>query len=138
MPATNNDAVHIALPSDFDFTWVLGFLAARTVPALETVDDRTYHRSVRLNGRPITLTLEEVVTPAQNGRRRATRALVAHGGPVLPPAALESAVRRMLDLDADLTRFRRLARQDPILGHIVRQRSGIRLPQLLDPFEGLV
>jgi 3-methyladenine DNA glycosylase/8-oxoguanine DNA glycosylase len=43
----------------------------------------------------------------------------------------------MLDLDADVDRFRRLARRDPILGGIVRRRSGIRLPQLLDPFEGL-
>ena len=43
----------------------------------------------------------------------------------------------MLDLDADLAAFRRIARRDAVLGSIVRLRSGIRLPQLLDPFEGL-
>jgi 3-methyladenine DNA glycosylase/8-oxoguanine DNA glycosylase len=44
----------------------------------------------------------------------------------------------MFDLDADLGHFRRLARRDPILASIVRRNAGIRLPQLLDPFEGLV
>jgi 3-methyladenine DNA glycosylase/8-oxoguanine DNA glycosylase len=128
------NAVHIPLPADFDFEWVLGFLAARTVPALEAIADRRYHRSVRIDGKPVTLSLEEV---ARNGRPRRDRMLLATSRSNVSPDVLESAVRRMLDLDADLARFRRLVRQDPILAAIVRRRSGIRLPQLLDPFEGL-
>jgi len=132
MPPPATGEIRIALPRDFDFSWVLGFLAARTVASLEAVHERAYHRSVRVKGEAVTLTLTEVVT----GRRQ-ERVLVAASRPALEADALEATVRRMLDLDVDLGRFHRLARRDPILAPIVRQRSGIRLPQLLDPFEGL-
>jgi len=137
MDSRDDSAVRIALPPDFDFDWVLGFLAARTVASLETVRERAYHRSVRVNGKPVTLVLTEVVHGASVAGGRAQRALVATSRPRLPADALEAAVRRMLDLDVDLGHFHRLARRDPILAPMVRRRSGIRLPQLLDPFEGL-
>jgi len=137
MPSRDNGDIRIALPPDFDFDWVLGFLAARTVASLETVRERGYQRSVRVNGRPVTLTLREVVSGSSVAGQRGQRVLVAGSRPRLTAAALEAAVRRMLDLDVDLARFHRLARRDPVLAPIVRRRSGIRLPQLLDPFEGL-
>jgi 3-methyladenine DNA glycosylase/8-oxoguanine DNA glycosylase len=130
MTATATRPVRIQLPPRFDFGWALGFLAARTVPALESVDDGVYRRSVRLNGKPVTLTLRE-------SRGGASRAILATSTPQLSPGELKAAVTRMLDLDADVDRFHRLARRDPILGSVVRRRTGIRLPQLLDPFEGL-
>jgi 3-methyladenine DNA glycosylase/8-oxoguanine DNA glycosylase len=129
--------VRVSLPPDFDFDWVLGFLAARTVSSLEAVRGREYHRSVRLDGKPVTLTLTEVQLDSTRGRGRADRVLVATSRPRLRTDVLETAVRRMLDLDAELDHFRTVARRDPILGRLVRRRSGIRLPQLLDPFEGL-
>ena len=137
MPSRDNGDARIALPADFDFDWVLGFLAARTVASLETIRDRAYHRSVRVNGKAVTLTLTEVVPGASVAGGRGQRMLVARSHPRLPAGVLEGAVRRMLDLDVDLVRFHRLARRDAILAAIVRRRSGIRLPQLLDPFEGL-
>lgn len=136
MPALPPGDVQIDLPRGFDFGWVLGFLAARTVPSLEAVVDGAYHRSVRLNGKPVTLRLREVVSAVGRVSARG-RTLIVTSQPTLPPNALLAAVTRMLDLDVDLARFRRLAGRDPILGAIVRRRSGIRLPQLLDPFEGL-
>ena len=130
MTATLARPVRIPLPPGFDFSWVLGFLAARTVSSLESVDDGVYRRSVRLNGKPVILTLRE-------SGHGASRAILATSWPQLSTREIRAAVTRMLDLDADVDRFRRLARRDPILGAIVRRRSGIRLPQLLDPFEGL-
>jgi 3-methyladenine DNA glycosylase/8-oxoguanine DNA glycosylase len=135
MPAPLDAAVRITLPTGFDFAWVLGFLAARTVSSLEAVGNREYRRSVRLNGKAVTFSIREVDQSA--GRGAGDRLLIATSRPALAPDVLSAAVRRMLDLDVDLDRFRRLARRDPILAAIVRQRSGIRLPQLLDPFEGL-
>ena len=137
MPAPVENPAIIQLPKGFDFGWVLGFLAARTVPALEAVGENEYRRSVRLNGKPVMLVLSHVTVDPDTARFRGERALVATSHPKLSGDALIAAVRRMLDLDADLDRFRRLARRDPILAGIVRRRSGIRLPQLLDPFEGL-
>jgi AraC family transcriptional regulator, regulatory protein of adaptative response / DNA-3-methyladenine glycosylase II len=137
MALRDNGDVRIPLPSNFDFDWVLGFLAARTVASLETVRERAYHRSVRVNGKPVTLTLTEVVRGVSVARGSGPRLLVARSRPRLQAGVLERAVRRMLDLDVDLGRFHRLARRDAILAAIVRRRSGIRLPQLLDPFEGL-
>jgi 3-methyladenine DNA glycosylase/8-oxoguanine DNA glycosylase len=136
MPSRDQQ-VEIPLPPDFDFDWVLGFLTARTVSALESVGDREYRRSVRLDGKPVTLTLRESTRDGTPSRQRVGRTLVVTPRPRLADDTLRSAVRRMLDLDADLQQFRRLVRRDPILGRIVRRRSGIRLPQLLDPFEGL-
>lgn len=137
MPPAPNGEICIALPPDFDFAWVLGFLAARTVASLEAVREREYHRSVRIDGKPVTFALKEVPSDENGSRRRASRVLVATSRPRLRPGVLEAAVRRMLDLDADLDRFHTVARRDPILARLVRRRSGIRLPQLLDPFEGL-
>jgi len=135
MPEPTIGTVRIDLPRGFDFAWVLGFLAARTVPSLEAVADGEYRRSVRLDGRPVTLAMRVVATDPT--RRTDARTLIVTSRPSLAPAALVWAVTRMLDLDADLARFRRVAGRDPILGAIVRRRRGIRLPQLLDPFEGL-
>jgi 3-methyladenine DNA glycosylase/8-oxoguanine DNA glycosylase len=127
--------ISIELPPDFDFGWALRFLAARTVPALEAIADGEYHRSVRVDGRPLALVMR-VAADGDRTRRRGRRLLVS-SRPNVSPAVLERAVRRMFDLDVDLARFRRLARSDSILASVVRQRAGIRLPQLLDPFEGL-
>lgn len=135
MPEPATPTIRIALPPGFDFHWVLGFLAARTVSSLESVSDHEYSRSVRLNGQPVTLRLAGVRDGA--GRSSPARLLEVSARPKLPPNVLAAAVTRMLDLDADLAAFRRIARRDAVLGSIVRRRSGIRLPQLLDPFEGL-
>ena len=137
MPARADQDVRISLPPSFDFAWALGFLAARTVAALESVEGGAYRRSVRLAGKPVTFALTEAPREIDNGSRRGERCLIATARPTLAPEVLEAAVRRMLDLDADLAGFHTLARRDPILSRIVRRRSGIRLPQLLDPFEGL-
>ena len=135
MPQRTPRSIQVALPPGFDFHWVLGFLAARTVASLESVGDYEYHRSVRLDGRPVVLALKAERT----GPPRATRVRVLEvsSRPVLPPDVVTAAVTRMLDLDADLAAFRSIARRDPVLASVVRGRSGIRLPQLLDPFEGL-
>src|SRR5690349_9007754 len=137
MPNSVDAGVRVPLPRDFDFRWVLGFLAARTVPSLEAVGEHEYRRSVRLNGKPVTLAITEAAVDPEIAQFRGQRELIVTARPRLAPEAVVTAVRRMLDLDADLGRFHRLARRDPILAGIVRRRSGIRLPQLLDPFEGL-
>ena len=135
LPANAFAALRISLPPGFDFRWVLGFLAARTVASLEAVGDAEYRRSVRIGGKPVVLTIAAVrSTMAPTSR---ITALDLSSRPALAPNVVSAVVTRMLDLDADLAGFRRVVRGDPVLASIVRGRSGIRLPQLLDPFEGL-
>ncbi len=129
--------VRIPLPSGFDFGWVLGFLAARTVPALESVANGQYRRSVRVNGEPVTLELTEG-TATRDDATAPARVLITRGTPRMTPTGLRAVVTRLLDLDAELDAFHRVAKRDPILRDIVKRRASIRLPQLLDPFEGLM
>lgn len=114
-------------PPDFDFDWTLGFLAARVVPSLEGVEDGEYRRSLRVDGRPVTLAVR--FHPGE---------LEVRSSPRLPPAGLRRLVTRMFDLDADLGAFHALASDDPLLRDLVAARPWIRLPQYLDPFEGTV
>ncbi len=123
----------LTLPPDFDFDWTLGFLAARVVNSLETVTDgeahgfREYHRSVRVDGRPLALAIR--IEPGT---------LTVRSSPQLPPAKLRRLVTRLFDLDVDLPAFHRMAEADPLLAGLVAARPWIRLPQYLDPFEGTI
>lgn len=114
-------------PPDFDFAWTLGFLAARVVPSLEGVEDGEYRRSLRVDGRPVTLAVRFL--PGE---------LTVRSSPRLPPGELRRLVTRMFDLDVDLGAFHALASGDPLLRDLVATRPWIRLPQYLDPFEGTV
>ena len=115
----------LPVPPDFDFDWTLGFLAARVVPSLEAVEDGEYRRSLRVDGRPVTLAVR--FHPGE---------LTVRSSPRLPQ--LRHLVTRMFDLDVDLDAFHALAAGDPLLRDLVAARPWIRLPQYLDPFEGTV
>ncbi|HKH46557.1 MAG TPA: DNA-3-methyladenine glycosylase [Thermoanaerobaculia bacterium] len=121
----------LPLPPDFDLAWVLGFLAARTVPSMEAVADGDYRRSLRAGGRIVTLAIRPL-------NRKGGSALAVRSAPDLPAAEIRRLIVRMFDLEADLAGFLSLAAADPLLSRIVPRRPGIRLPQLLDPFEGMV
>lgn len=129
--------MRIPLPSDFDLDWTLGFLAARTLPSMEAVvleveGESEYRRSVRVGGKPLTLALRTRIS------RNGAAALEVRNAPVLPEAEVRRLVTRMFDLDADLAGFRAMAADDPVLRGLVPRQPGIRLPQLLDPFEGMI
>lgn len=120
----------LAAPPDFDFDWTLGFLAARVVASLESLEDGEYRRSLRVDGRPLSpISLAVRVEPGE---------LTVRSSPRLPSAELRRLVTRMFDLDVELDAFHRLAAGDPLLSRLVAARPWIRLPQYLDPFEGTV
>lgn len=123
--------VRIALPPDVDVRWTLRYLVVRTVEALERVQGDSYLRSVRQHdtGRHVLLDLSHDV---------AAHALVARTRPVLPPAEIRAMVERSFDLGADLGAFAALARKDVLLAPLITARPFLRLPQLLDPFEGVM
>lgn len=124
--------MRLPLPPDFDLAWALGFLAARTVVSMEAVVDGEYRRSLRAGGRTLTLALRPKKV------RGGGAALEVRSAPALTEEELRRLVVRMFDLEADLAGFNALAAADSVLSRIVPRQPGIRLPQLLDPFEGML
>ena len=137
--------LRLPIPEDFDFPWAVRFLAARAVPSLEVVRDDEYCRVIwpaaleaqdarSRGGDPVVIGARFSPASARTGAR-----LEVWSVPALPPKVLRASVTRLFDLDADVAAFRGHVARDPVLGPLMRRDLlGIRLPQLLDPFECLV
>lgn len=123
--------VRIELPDDVDVRWTLRYLVVRTVDALERVDGDTYLRSVcnHATGAHLLLQLDHDA---------AGHALIARTRPAIPAAEITAMVRRSFDLTTDLAAFRVVASRDALLKPLLAARPFLRLPQLLDPFEGVI
>ena len=144
-------AIQVAVPPDLDFDWAARFLAARMVPSIEMVAPDGLERVVWLAPTkrgpdevgPVTLSIQHRgasagITGAAAARRSGARFVVC-SAPQLPAPRIRDAIIRMFDLDADLSEFAAVAGRDPILGPVVAGNPpGLRLLQLLDPFEALV
>ena len=77
--------------------------------------------------------------PRRTATRRTIGRLTISATPDLSAATLRAAIVRMFDLDADLGSFLAIARRDPVLAPVVATNPrGLRLLQLLDPFEALL
>jgi AraC family transcriptional regulator of adaptative response / DNA-3-methyladenine glycosylase II len=103
---------------------LLAFFAARAVPGVEEVTERTYLRSVKPEDGPgavVELTFE-TEEPAVSMRVEA-----ASGAPP-PPSDIEAVVRRLLDLDADPRRIDGALSADPLLLPSVTRARGTRVP----------
>ncbi|MBX6330434.1 MAG: DNA-3-methyladenine glycosylase 2 family protein [Gemmatimonadaceae bacterium] len=129
------------LPPGFDYAWAVRFLAARVVPSIESVAPMTYRRVVWIDATdvgaavraPVSLVFR-VVRGRGGGARLAMRMV-----PSLPAPVARRVAIRMFDLDADLAAFHSMARRDAVLRPVIAATGrGLRLPQLLDPFEALV
>src|SRR6266511_3523724 len=137
---------------ELDFGWALRFLAARAVPSLELMTADGFERVVWLEpaarggnagqAQPVTLAVRHRALPAAGqvaGGGGGSAQLIVRSAPELPAATLRRAITRMFDLDADLREFAAIAKQDSVLGPVVGANPpGLRLLQLLDPFEALM
>lgn len=127
----------LTLPATFNFDWIRSFLTLRRVSSLERwTDDDAYIRSVNIDGAPTVLTIR-YVKPDRLDVSFATAATPTPA-PTLTRDAVRAAVGRMFDLDGDLESFIAHVRRDKLLGPLVKRRPHVRLPRLIDPFEGLV
>ena len=110
----------------FDGWSVLGFLEARAVAGVEEVTGGSYRRSVSLNNGTGVVS----VRPEAGGVRAELD--------LEDPADADDAVvrvRRLFDLDADPGAIASVLGSDPLLGPLVRERPGLRLPGAVDGFE---
>jgi AraC family transcriptional regulator of adaptative response / DNA-3-methyladenine glycosylase II len=120
--------LRLAFRPPYDWEQVLGFLRLRAVPGVETVDERGYQRTVATrDGHAVVQ-----VRPLDDDN-----ALELRVRGVAPDALfhVSSSARRMFDLAADPARIALAFRSDPLLGRLVRDRPGLRIPGVWDAFE---
>jgi AraC family transcriptional regulator of adaptative response / DNA-3-methyladenine glycosylase II len=114
----------------FDADGLIAFFAARALDGIESVEDGTYRRTLRLPHGAATVALDLMPTP-HNGHVVATLRLADPRD--LGPAV--SRLRRLLDLDADPVAVDTVLGADPDLAPAVTAVPGIRLPGTVDGVE---
>lgn len=128
--------VELAAREPFDLGSALDFFAARLIPGIESLDDDgTYRRTLRLpHG-------VGVVAVAPAPVRRGTRLAVAAELRLADWRDMGPAVRRvrrLLDLDTDPLAVDAVLGADELLGPLVADTPGLRVPGSTDAFETLV
>ena len=122
-PTAGTIELRLAYRQPADLDGVLAFLAARAVPGVEEVDERTYRRSLVL---PHGVGIAEL-TPADGHLRGSLR--------LADPRDLAAAVarcRRLFDLDADSAAVDDALGADPALAGSVAAVPGRRVPGVVD------
>ncbi|GAB2461284.1 AraC family transcriptional regulator of adaptative response / DNA-3-methyladenine glycosylase II [Conyzicola lurida] len=130
-PAGDGTAISLRLPAraPFDGAGLLRFLADHAVAGLETGDDDSFERRVRLPHGSATVRLS--LDGDAGVRCDATIDRISD------VATLVARIRHFLDLDADSAAIDSALAGDPALAPLVSARPGLRLPGSLDAEETL-
>jgi AraC family transcriptional regulator of adaptative response / DNA-3-methyladenine glycosylase II len=121
-------ALRLAFRPPFDWDAMLAWLAPRALPAVETVRDGKYRRTMRVGGAPGTVTVHR---PA--GASHLVARLQLAGTP--PLLQIAARLRHLFDLDADPAAITAHLRADCRLAFLLRARPGLRIPGAWDGFE---
>jgi AraC family transcriptional regulator, regulatory protein of adaptative response / DNA-3-methyladenine glycosylase II len=142
--------LRLAYRPPLDWPALLGFLAARALPGVETVVDGEYRRTIALDGsgailslRPVAEKCHVVLTLQALPPREPRSAPKSPDSPDSPDSRgalagisrIVARARHLLDLDADPGRIAAHLRRSPVLAASVRLRPGLRVPGAFDPFE---
>ncbi|MFY0727570.1 DNA-3-methyladenine glycosylase family protein [Pseudomonas sp. NFX15] len=117
----------LAYEPPYDWPAMLGFLSARAITGLETVSDGVYARSIGLHGVHGWFSIQ----PASSNALELT---VEFPDPGAVPEIV-ARVRRMFDLDADLSATHRHLALDPLMARLIAERPGLRIPGAWDGLE---
>jgi len=115
----------------FDWQSMLGFFELRAIPGVEFVAHGVYHRTIRTNE------TTGVISMAHQPRDNALLLNVAlsDSRDLMP---IVEKVRRMFDLDANMTAIHEVLAVDGALEKLVLKQPGLRLPGAWDPFEAAI
>lgn len=122
---------HLGYRPPYDWSMLLSFLAARAVPAVESLREGAYRRTLSIQGHQGLLE----VRPAENAD-----ALRVHIRFPQPAHLLHiiTRVRAMFDLTADPDVIGRILGADDMLAPLLRRHAGVRLPGVWDNLEPTV
>ncbi len=118
--------LRLATRRPFDGRWLLGLLASKAVPGVESYGDEMLRRTLSLPHGEATVDLQ-----AGDDHVLATLRL-QDPRDVVPAVA---RCRRLLDLDADSAAVDETLALDPLLAPLVADRPGIRVPGSVDGLE---
>lgn len=123
--------VHIPVPREFDFTQNLQFLKRSPREVLHRVEENGVVKLLQTEGDRVLFRVKEL-----------ERGLALEFINSVPSARvknqIKSYVNEWFDLDTDLTPFYKLARNDDLLGNLVKRHYGYRIIGQPDLFESLV
>jgi DNA-3-methyladenine glycosylase II len=117
----------LAYQPPYDWPALLGFLSARAIVGLETVVEGVYSRSIDLHGVHGTFSIQ----PAASDALELT---LDFPDPDAVPEIV-ARLRRMFDLDADLSTIHRHLAVDPLMARLIAERPGLRVPGAWDGLE---
>ena len=118
----------LAYRPPYDWDAVLGFLAARATPGVESVSDGHYRRTIAINGK------HGGIEVSQCDAGPALRLDVRFPDPRALLTVVER-VRRVFDLTANPDLIEQQLGVDPLLSDPLRRHPGIRTPGAWDDFE---
>jgi AraC family transcriptional regulator of adaptative response / DNA-3-methyladenine glycosylase II len=120
--------LRLAYRPPYDWRHVWEFLALRAIDGVERVDAQGYARTVACEAGHALIR----VSPVPGADALELRVAGAAPAALLQ---LSAVARRMFDLAADPQRIGAELARDPLVGALVRQRPGLRIPGVWDPFE---
>lgn len=134
------DAAGITLKLPFtppyDWEGLLGFLALRAIPGVESVVEGRYRRTIALGNATGSVDVTPVAgAPVAGGDH--LLATVRLSDLSLLPTVI-ARLRRLFDLDADIGAIEEHLRTDPVLAPLVGAHAGVRVPGAWDGFELMV
>jgi AraC family transcriptional regulator of adaptative response / DNA-3-methyladenine glycosylase II len=119
--------LRLPFTAPYDWDAMVTFLGQRAIPGVESIVDKTYRRTIMLDGAPGLLEIE----PGGDDHLL-LRAHLPYWEGVIHVVAM--AVR-LVGLDLDPVVARTELAKDPVLGPLVKERPGVRVPGVWTPFE---
>ena len=112
----------------YDWQAMFEFFSARAIPGVEVVEPESYLRTIEIGGR-----FGMVQIGPMKGRDALAVTIRFPDVQALP--TIVARLRRMFDLDADVSVIAAHLGEDPVLAPLVAARPGLRVPGAWDGFE---
>jgi AraC family transcriptional regulator of adaptative response / DNA-3-methyladenine glycosylase II len=126
--ASNEITLQLSYRPPYDWSHLLKFLARWAIPGIEQVDTQSYARTIR------TATGYVIIQVSTAEASNALKMRVRGAAPA-DLFELSFAARRVFDLSADPAQIENAFGRDALLGPLVAERPGLRIPGVFDPFE---
>jgi DNA-3-methyladenine glycosylase II len=111
----------------YDWSAMLDFLSARAIVGMEEVVDGVYSRSIGLKGVHGTFSIKPATPDSLE--------LTLDFPDMTAVPEIVARVRRMFDLDTDLSAIHQHLADDPMLARLITERPGLRVPGTWDGLE---